>query len=423
MTGFSRRNFIKLCGGAGALGLYGCATTNTSPPAAKVVVIGGGFGGATLSKYIKLIDASIHVTLVEPNPIFRTCPGSNHVIAGIADIGSLSWNYDTLKRKYGIEVLADGAIDVDPIQKTVRLKNNSVLNYDRLIVAPGIDFRWDAIEGYDQQASALIPHAWKAGGQTQVLRSQLEAMPDGGVVIILAPANPFRCPPGPYERASLIAYYLKNHKPRSKIIILDAKTKFSKQALFMKGWKDLYPGMIEWISWAGEGDIEGIGVKSRTVFTEFGVHKADVLNIIPPQKAGAIAEKVGLSDQSGWCPIDQNTFESTLAPDIHVIGDACIATPMPKSGFSANAQAKTCALAIVNSIKGQSPEQAALINTCYSYLNPEYAISVSAVYGYSKQERKLTTRSSGVTPMDADRSMEAEYARGWYRNITADTFL
>ncbi len=423
MTGFSRRNFIKLCGGASALGLYGCATTKTSPDVAKVVVIGGGFGGATLSKYVKLIDASIHVTLVEPNPVFHTCPGSNNVIAGIADLRSLLWNYDTLKRKYGIEVVADEAMDVDPIQKTVRLKNGPVLKYDRLIVAPGIDFRWDAIEGYDQQASALIPHAWKAGGQTQLLRSQLEAMPDGGVVMILPPANPFRCPPGPYERASLIAYYLKNHKPRSKIIILDAKTKFSKQALFMQGWKDLYPGMIEWISWVGEGDIERIGVKSRTVFTEFGTHKADVLNIIPPQKAGAIAEKVGLTDQSGWCPIDQNTFESTLAPDIHVIGDACIATPMPKSGFSANAQAKTCALAIVNSINGKSQEQAALINTCYSYLNPDYAISVSAVYGYSNQERKLTTRSSGVTPMDADRSIEAKYARGWYRNITADTFL
>ena len=423
MTGFSRRNFIKLCGGASALGLYGCATTKTSSAAAKVVVIGGGFGGATLSKYIKLIDASVHVTLVEPKPVFHTCPGSNNVIAGITDIASLSWNYDTLKRRYGIEVVADQAIDVDPIRKIVRLKNSPALKYDRLIVAPGIDFRWDAIEGYDQKASALIPHAWKAGGQTRLLRSQLEAMPDGGVVMILPPANPFRCPPGPYERASLIAYYLKNHKPRSKIIILDAKTKFSKQALFMKGWKDLYPGMIEWNSWVGEGDIEHIGVKSRTVFTEFGIHKADVLNIIPPQKAGLIAEKVGLTDQSGWCPINQNTFESTLARDIHVIGDACIATPMPKSGFSANAQAKTCALAIVNSINGKSLGQASLINTCYSYLNPDYAISVSAVYGYSDQEQKLTTRSFGVTLMDADRSLEAEYARGWYRNITADTFL
>jgi len=423
MNGFSRRNFIKFCGGASAISVYGCTTPKKGSSGVKVVVIGGGFGGATLAKYIKLVDATIHVTLVERNPVFYTCPGSNNVIAGISDIKSLSWNYDTLKRKYGVEVVRDEAIDIDPVQKTVRLKNSPALKYDRLVVASGIDFRWDAIEGYDQKASTLVPHAWKAGEQTQLLRSQLEAMPAGGVVMILAPANPFRCPPGPYERASLMAYYLKNHNPRSKIIILDAKTKFSKQALFMKGWEDLYPGMIEWVSWASEGDVERIGVKSRTVFTEFGVHKADVLNVIPPQKAGFIAERVGLTDQSGWCPVDQNTFESTLVPDIYVIGDACIATPMPKSGFSANAQAKICALAIVNTIYGKSSGTASLINTCYSYLNPDYAISVSAVYGYSSQDRKLTTRSSGVTPMDANRSMEAKYARGWYRNIMSDTFL
>lgn len=422
MIRISRRNFIKLAGSAGALSLSGCAHTNSLSAKAKVVVIGGGFGGATVSKYIKLIAPSMSVTLVERNPIYYTCPGSNNIIGGIGCMKSLSQTYTSLEQKYGIQVIAGEVVDIDPAKKSVKLKDNARLQYDRLVVAPGIDFRWDAIEGYNEESSTLLPHAWKAGEQTQLLRNQLKAMVDGGVVIIVPPANPFRCPPGPYERASLIAYYLNSHKPRSKIVILDAKTKFSKQALFMKGWKDLYPGMIEWVSWAGEGDIERIGVKSRTVFTEFGTHKADVLNIIPPQKAGAIAETVGLTDKSGWCPIDQNTFESSLLPDIYVIGDACIATPMPKSGFSANAQAKTCALAIVNSINNRDPGTASLINTCYSYLNPEYAISISAVYGYSTAEKKLITRSSGVTPMDADRRLEAKYAGGWYKNITADVF-
>lgn len=419
----SRRNFIKFAGGISALGLFACTGRNLLSTNAKIVVIGGGFGGATVSKYLKLISPSISVTLVERNPVFYTCPHSNHVIAGIDDLKSLARNYNYLEQKYGIRLLVDEAIEIDPIRKTVRLKNSASLEYDRLVVAPGIDFKWDAIEGYDEQSSVIVPHAWKAGKQTQLLQQQLQTMPDGGVVIIAPPANPFRCPPGPYERASLMAYYLKTHKPRSKILILDAKTKFSKQALFLKGWKNLYPGMIEWISWADEGDIERIGIKSKTVFTEFGNHRADVLNVIPPQKASVIAQRTGLTDKSGWCPINQNTFESNLLPGIHVIGDACIATPMPKSGFSANAQAKICALAILELINDRDPEPASLINTCYSFLNPDYAISVSAVYRYSIAEKKLLTRSSGVTPMNADRRIEAEYADGWYKNIIADVFL
>lgn len=423
MRAISRRNFMRLLGSASALGISGCAGLRSISTRKSVVVIGGGFGGATVAKYLRMMDASIDVTLVEKNRICYICPGSNHVIAGIDELGSMAWDYTTLEEKYGIKIVIGEAVDVNTEDKTVFLAGGSGLRYDRLVVAPGIDFRWDAITGYDEKASALVPHAWKAGEQTELLRRQLNAMRDGGVVVIAPPANPFRCPPGPYERASLIAYYLSKKKPRSKIVILDAKTKFSKQALFVKGWQDLYPGMIEWISWADEGDIERVGIKSRTVYTEFGTHKADVLNIIPPQKAGAIAFRIGLTDESGWCPVDQNTFESLKAPSVHVIGDACIAAPMPKSGFSANAQAKQCATSIAAFFSGRRPESSSLINTCYSFLDPRYAISVSAVYRFDARENTLVTRSSGVTPIDADRRLEAEYAQGWYKNITADTFL
>lgn len=423
MVNTNRRNFIKLAVSAGALALTGCAGTMLRNERARVVVIGGGFGGATTAKYLKLMDPQIEVTLVEKNPIYLTCPFSNNVIAGIHTLQPLKWNYESLRRKYGIHFVTDTAVAVDAEKQSITLKNGPTLFWDRLVVSPGIDFRWDAIDGYDETASTIIPHAWKAGEQTLLLRQQLEAMPNGGVVIIAPPANPFRCPPGPYERASLIAHYLSQFKPKSKIIILDGKTKFSKQALFIKGWQDLYPGMIEWISWADEGDIERVGVKSRTIYTEFGAHKAEVLNIIPPQKAGKIAFQAGLTDTNGWCPVNQNTFESTQMANIHVIGDASIASPMPKSGFSANAQAKICAAAIAELVNGRKPKPTSLINTCYSFLNPNYAISVSAVYRYSSKDKKLITQSSGVTPMTGDRRLESKYARGWYRNITTDTFL
>jgi sulfide dehydrogenase [flavocytochrome c] flavoprotein subunit len=367
-------------------------------------VIGGGFGGATCAGYLRRLSSDIDVTLVERDTMFMTCPFSNAVLGGLYDMDFITHGYDSLRDDHGVKVVHDSAVDVDANAKKVRLAGGSSLDYDRLVVSPGIDLRWGAIEGYDEAASATMPHAWKAGEQTTILRKQLEAMPDGGVVIIAAPPNPFRCPPGPYERASLIAHYLKKHKPRSKILIYDAKPKFSKQPLFEQGWAALYPGMIEWISESDGGAIDAVDVKAMTVNPTFGdPQKGDVINVIPPQKAGMIAEIAGLADESGWCSVDQRTFESKAHKDIHVIGDASIATPMPKSGFAASSQG--------------------YVNTCYSLVGPDYGISVAAVYRLGDNGIAAVAGAGGVSPKDADaefRVAESRYALGWYQSITSD---
>ncbi len=265
------------------------------------------------------------------------------------------------------------------------------------MLAPGIDIRWDGLPGYNEAAAERMPHAWRAGEQTQLLRRQLEAMADGGTVVISAPANPFRCPPGPYERASLIAYFLKTKKPRSKLIVLDAKDAFSKQGLFRNAWKELYPN-LEWVSLSTGGKVTSVDVGEMTLVTEFGRHKADVANVIPPQKAGRIAELAGVTDRTGWCPIDPVTFESKLQPGIHVIGDAAIAGGMPKSAFSANSQAKVCAAAVVKLLAGGTPDQPRLINTCYSLVAPDYGISVAGVYRPADGQLKDVEGAGGVSP-------------------------
>jgi sulfide dehydrogenase [flavocytochrome c] flavoprotein subunit len=283
--------------------------------------------------------------------------------------------------------------------------------------------RWGAVEGYDEAASATIPHAWKAGPQTMLLRKQLEAMPDGGVVVIAPPRDPFRCPPGPYERASLIAHYLKQAKPKSKILIYDAKGNFSKQPLFEKGWAALYPGMIEWIGEADGGAIERVDAKTMTVYPTFGdPQKADVINLIPPQQAGAIARLAGLAPD-GWCPVDQRTFESKIHKGVHVIGDAAIANPMPKSGFAASSQGKVCAAAIAADLTGQEMPDPSYVNTCYSLVGPEYGISVAAVYRVGDDGIYAVEGAGGVSPADADETLrreEARYTLGWYQSITSD---
>jgi sulfide dehydrogenase [flavocytochrome c] flavoprotein subunit len=408
---------------AGALGLAGCAATpNKTTAKARVVVVGGGYGGATAAKYLKLLAPSLDVTLIEKRKTYLSCPGSNEVLAGWRDMDSLRRPLDGLRTHHGINLIHAKAVDIDPQKRVVELKDGTEIPYDRLVLSPGVDMRYDAIEGYDLKASKTIPHAWRAGRQTTLLLDQLKAMNNGGVVLITAPASPYRCPPGPYERASLIAHYLQQHKPRSKVIILDAKTQFSKQALFMKGWQDLYPGMVEWVSAEKEGQIDHVDAKKRIVATEFNNHRADVLNIIPPQKAGWLARKAELADRSGWCPVEPHSFESTLVPNIHLIGDACIASPMPKSAFSANSQAKICAAAIIDLLNGHQPGPPSLINHCYSFLAPDYAISVNGVYEYSVAERQLVATGGGDSPMDADRAREAEFAKSWRDNITADTF-
>jgi NADPH-dependent 2,4-dienoyl-CoA reductase/sulfur reductase-like enzyme len=269
-----------------------------------------------------------------------------------------------------------------------------------------------------------MPHAWKAGEQTLLLRRQLEAMEDGGTVVISAPANPFRCPPGPYERASLIAYYLKTKKPRSKLIVLDAKDAFSKQRLFQNAWQALYPN-LEWVSLSNGGKVVSVEVGEMTLVTDFGRHKATVANVIPPQKAGRIADLAGATDRSGWCPIDAVTFESKLQPNLHVIGDASIAGAMPKSAFSANAQAKFCAAALARLLAGGKPDEPKLINTCYSLVAPDYGISVAGVYRPADGQLKEVEGSGGVSPLDAPsstRAAEAAFANGWFNTITAEVF-
>jgi sulfide dehydrogenase [flavocytochrome c] flavoprotein subunit len=426
MAKTTRRDFVL------SVGALGAATSTLGWPVpgqaktsgGRVVVIGGGFGGATCARYLRRLSSDIEVTLVERDSRFMTCPFSNAVLGGLYDMDFITHGYDALREKYGVKVVHDSAVDIDAEAKKVRLAGGSSLQYDRLVVSPGIDLRWGAIEGYDEAASATMPHAWKAGEQTVILRRQLEAMPDGGVVIIAAPGNPFRCPPGPYERASLIAHYLKNNKPRSKILIFDAKPKFSKQPLFEQGWQALYPGMIEWISESEGGAIDSVNVKAMTVNPTFGdPQKGDVVNVIPPQKAGTIAEVAGLTDDNGWCPVDQRTFASKAQKDIYVIGDASIATPMPKSGFAASSQGKVCATAIVASLSGQEMPDPSYVNTCYSLVGPDYGISVAAVYRMGDNGIAAVAGAGGVSPKDADaefRVAESRYAVGWYQSITSD---
>lgn len=388
----------------------------------RVVVVGGGFGGATCAR--ELTRNALHVTLVEANPNYTACPFSNAVIAGLRPIEAQQFTLEAAKRD-GVVVVQAKASAVTPDARRVVLADGSSLEYDRLVLAPGIDLRFDALPGYDEGAAALLPHAWKAGEQTVLLKQQLEAMSDGGTVIIVAPANPFRCPPGPYERASLIAHYLKTRKPRSKLLILDAKDSFSKQRLFQAAWKELYPHLIEWVPLSDGGKVTEVDAKTRTLVTDFGHHTGEVVNVIPPQRAGQIAQAAGVADRSGWCPIDPTTFESRLQPNIHVIGDATIAGGMPKSAFSANAQAKVCAQAVASLLREKPPARPKLINTCYSLVAPDYGISVAGVYRPLNGVLADVEGAGGTSPIDAPpsvRSLEATYAESWFRTITAEVF-
>jgi len=421
----SRRKFIETLGVAGAISVVPWlpAKIVQAKSAARVIVIGGGFGGATCANYLKQYDPTLDVFLIEPNSSFTTCPFSNTVIGGLYNINILSHSYDGL-RQQGIKVINDLVSHIDSSTRTIRLKNGDSMKYDRLVVSPGIDFKWELIEGYDEAASHLVPHAWKAGDQTTLLRKQLESMRDGGTVLIATPPKPFRCPPGPYERASLIAHYLKKHKPKSKIIILDANKTFSKQGLFIQGWKELYPGMIEWIPGSDTTEIESIDVKAKILKSTFGqTFKADVINIIPAQKAGAIAHNTDLVNERGWCPVDQRTFESSKQKHIHIIGDASVAGAMPKSGYSANSQAKVCAAAIISSLHDVPMPEPMYSNTCYSLISPDYGISVAAVYRL--KNNIISKVSGGPSPKKASKRFrrdESENARDWYRGVVADSF-
>ena len=415
----TRRHFLKISAAAGL-----APAVVSAQGRAKVAVIGGGFGGATAARTLKALQPSLDVTLVEPNPVYTSCPFSNSVLANLREIDQQQFRYDSIKAS-GVTVAETSATAVDAEAKTVTLADGNRLSYDRLVLSPGIDFNWGAIQGYDEAAAERMPHAWKAGPQTVLLRRQLQAMDDGGLVVMSAPANPFRCPPGPYERASLIAYWLKIWKPKSKLLLLDSKDAFSKQRLFQNGWAELYPGMIEWVPLSQGGKVTAVDPATLTLTTEFGAHKASVANVIPPQKAGAIAAQAGVADRTGWCPVEPVAFESALRPDIHVLGDAAIMGGMPKSAFAANAQAKVCAAAIVKLLAGEKPQDPILINTCYSLVAADYGISIAGVYRPDRGRLTDIPGAGGSSPLEAVgglRGQEALYASSWFRTITAETF-
>ena len=415
---FDRRDFLKLSGAAAALAAAGCATT---APKARVVVIGGGFGGATAAKYIRMWDPSIEVVMVERADSFISCPLSNLVLAGSKSMGDITHRHDSLQR-YGVQVVRDEATAVDAAKRVVRLARGGDLAYDRLIVSPGIDFMSEQIAGYDAaMKSGRVLHAWKAGEQTVALRRQLEQMRNGGVYVLSVPLAPYRCPPGPYERASLVAGYFKKAKPRSKVLVLDANPDVtSKGPLFKKAWADLYKGILEY-----RGNAKAIDVDVRTGSVKLEVEdvKGDVLNVVPPQRAGDIAVKAGLiTANNRWCGIDWRTMESTAVKGVHVLGDATLSAPlMPKSGSMANQHAKLCAAAVIALINGQQPDAGPKIaNTCYSYVSDNEAIHVASVHTWNEKDKTLTTVPGSGGVSSARSELEGAYAWAWAVNIWQD---
>jgi sulfide dehydrogenase [flavocytochrome c] flavoprotein subunit len=430
MITLSRRRFGLLAGTAAALvAAPHVARAQAARP--RLLIVGGGFGGAPAARYARAAFPQVDVTLVEPNTSFVTCPYGNLVIAGARQPAQITHGYDRI-RGLGVEVVHDWVDGIDPAARTARLRGGTTLRYDRLILSPGIAIRWGAIEGYDEAAAEVFPHGWipGRGEQTALLRRQLEAMPDGGVFAMAIPANPFRCPPGPYERISMVAAYLKQHKPRAKILALDAKEAFSKQGLFQDGWNELYPGMIEWVPSNRDGKVVRVDVKEKVLETEFGTrHKVDVANVIPPQSAARIAIDAGLANETGWVPVNSRTFEAQRAPGVHVIGDANIAAPLPKSGYVANTTSKQAVAAAVAAIEGRSPPaDPVYFNTCYSHVGTDYGISIVGVFRPSDTGFVETPNSGGVSPrgplaqMAEQRRLEAVYADAWYESIVKDAW-
>jgi sulfite dehydrogenase len=407
-----RRDFLKV---AGALSLAGCA--GMAPSKARVVVVGGGFGGATAAKYIRLWDPSIDVVLIEREAAFTSCPISNLVLGGFAGMQDISHGYDGLRR-HGVQVVQDEVVAVDAAKKTVRLARGGDVGYERLIVSPGIDFMFGDIQGYEgAMQSGAVLHAWKAGPQTVALRRQLEQMRDGGVYLLAIPPAPYRCPPGPYERASMVAAYFKQAKPRSKVLVLDANPDVtSKGGLFKAAWKAYYGGILEY-----RGNAKVVSVAAGSVRTEFDTVRGDVLNVVPPHRAGDIAARAGLiTTNNRWCDVDWRTMESKAVRGVHVLGDATLSAPgMPKSGSMANNQAKIAAAAIVELLHGRAPQPVKILNTCYSFVSEKEAIRVSSVHEW---DGKTLTPVKGAGGVSAARSeAEATFAWNWARTIWADS--
>lgn len=425
MPNWTRRDFIKATSASLALGFAGAPfIASGAARKARVVVIGGGFGGAIAAKYIKQLDPQIEVTLIERNKNYVSCPFSNEVLSGERDISTLTFGYQGLAAR-GINVIHDEATAIDPVKKTVSIRNGKALEYDRLVVSPGIQFDWKAIEGCSPEMEKTMPHAWKAGENTLLLRKQLEAMKDGGTAIIVVPPAPIRCPPGPYERAAQMCAYFTHHKPKSKVLILDANDMMSKRPLFEQAWATLYPGMVTWTPKSNFGKVVRVDQKTRTLVTEFDSYTSEVINFIPPHKAGPIAHIAGLTNEAGWCPVDSVTMESTKHKGIHVIGDASLAGDMPKSAHSAGSQAKATAAAIVAMINGQPAPMPYYVNTCYSLVSPDWGFSVAGLYKAEGGKIAAIPGSVVISPTNVapfTRKEEAVFGLSWLANITAEAF-
>jgi sulfite dehydrogenase len=424
----SRREFLSwMSAGAGAAALTGCESTgapsgasNAVPAGARVVVIGGGFGGGAAAKYIRMWAPDIDVVLIERNPAFISCPISNLVLAGNTTMQEITFGYDGLRSR-GVRVVHDEVVAIDAAKRQVRLARGAAVSYERLIVSPGVELVYDGIPSLrTPEAQARIPHAWKAGEQTVLLRRQLEAMRDGGVYVLQIPTQPYRCPPGPYERVCQVADYFKRAKPRSKIIVLDANPDIvSKKGLFVAAWEGLYKGMIDY---RPNSEIADVDIKGMTVKLQFDDVKGDVINVVPPQRAADIAQETGLiTANQRWCGVDWLTAESLAVKGIHVLGDATLsASGMPKSASMANQHGKLCAAAVIALLKGQPVNpHPVIMNTCYSFVSGNSAMHVASVHAYDAKEKTLVPQKGGGVSGKASEA-EAQYAWGWARNIWTD---
>lgn len=442
---FDRRHFLKSLAAAGSAAFLSVPGARAAAPKARVVVVGGGFGGASAARYLRHLDPAIDVTLIDRDTRYTACPLSNEVLSDSRDIKTLQTGYERLSRK-GVRMVHGEVVAIDPVSKKVGLADGKSFDYDALVVSPGVDFNYGAIAGLTPEISdTRLPHAWKAGAQTLLLKKQLAAMPDGGRFVIAVPKGPLRCPPGPYERAAQVAMYCKHHgKKKAKVLILDANDSFSKKPLFEQAWKELYGygpnGMIEWVSGSSGGAVEEVNADAMICRTTFDEFKADVLNVIPPHFAGKIAKTAGLVNSGVWCAVKPDNMESTAHKDVYVIGDACAGgdlasnNPFPKSAHMANSQAKVVAASLVARLNGLSPPVPIYTNTCYSVVDHDWGFSVVHLYRVEGNTWVYVKEGSGISPVmigsgkDArpvsrlHRKMEAQYAPGWLHNLMADAF-
>lgn len=423
MTKLTRRQFNKALGlGAASLAVPLGAIGQAKP---QVVIVGGGAGGATAARYLaKDAKGAVDVTLIENSKNYTTCFFSNLYLGDVRSFDSITHSYDKLAADYGVNVINAYATAVDRDKKTVTLKDGTSIPYDSLVIAPGIDMMYDSVPGYSEEAAQVAPHAWQGGSQTELLKAKLDSLENGDAVIMIPPPNPYRCPPGPYERASMMAHLFKTRgMTDSTITILDVKPKFSKQGLFAAGWDTHYPGVIEWLSPEVHGGILNVDAAAGTVETDLDTFEGKLLNVIPKQQAGMIAQAAGLTDDSGFCPIDGASMRSTIDENIFVIGDASIAGAMPKSGFSANSQAKVAAMNIRGDLTGSSVFPAKYANTCWSMIGTDDGVKVGAQY--ASVDGKIESTSKFISTNDEDEAMRKatfEESLGWYSGITSDIF-